>query len=110
MVFQEYVDAIRVAQARTAGLEAQMHHALESWPLRPTVEALMGSLRGVATITATAMTVLAELGDLTRFDSPRQLVGSLGLAPALGDDHKDRQRLRPSGPGRIGKRLPLPDQ
>ena len=38
------------------------------------------SLRGVAMITA--MTVLAELGDLTRFDTPRQLVGFPCLAPS----------------------------
>ena len=38
------------------------------------------SLRGISTITA--MTILAELGDLTRFDSPHQLVGFLGLAPS----------------------------
>ena len=47
------------------------------------------SLRGVSTITA--MTVLAELGDLTRFDSPRQLVGFLGLAPG---EHSSGSRRR----------------
>ena len=78
VVFQEYVDAVKAAQARTAGLEAQMREVLATWSLRPTAGALM-SLRGVATITA--MTILAELGDLTRFDSPRQLVSFLGLAP-----------------------------
>ena len=77
-VFQEYVDAAVAAQKRTDGLEAQMHEMLDAWSQRPTAEALM-SLRGVSTITA--MTILAELGDLTRFDSPRQLVGFLGLAP-----------------------------
>ena len=77
-VFQEYVDAAVAAQKRTDGLEAQMHELLDAWSQRPTAEALM-SLRGVSTITA--MTILAELGDLTRFDSPRQLVGFLGLAP-----------------------------
>lgn len=67
------------AVKRTAGLKAQMHEALDAWSQRPTAEALM-SLRGISTITA--MTILAELGDLTRFDSPRQLVGFLGLAPS----------------------------
>ena len=66
------------ARKRTDGLEAQMHKVPGAWSQRPTAEALM-SLRGVSTITA--MTVLAELGDLTRFDSPRQLVGFLGPAP-----------------------------
>ena len=44
--------------------------------LRRTAEALI-SHRGVSTITA--MTILAELGGLTRFNSPRELVGFLGL-------------------------------
>ena len=77
-VFQEYVDAVVAAVKRTDGIKAQMHETLRTWSQRPTAEALM-SLRGVSTITA--MTILAELGDLTRFDSPRQLVSFLGLAP-----------------------------
>ena len=76
------------AVKRTAGLKAQMHETLGAWSQRPTAEALM-SLRGVSTITA--MTVLADLGDLTRFDSPRQLVGFLGLAPG---EHSSGSRRR----------------
>ena len=79
VVFQEYVDAVEQASARVAALEQQMRQALATWSLRPAVEGLM-SLRGVSLITA--MTVLAELGDLTRFDSPRQLMSFLGLVPS----------------------------
>lgn len=79
IVFQEYVDAVKEAQARVAGLEAQMRSALEGWSLRPVVEGLI-ALRGVDVVTA--MTVLAELGDITRFDSPRQLMSFLGLVPS----------------------------
>lgn len=79
VVFQEYVDTVLQAQARVAGLEAQMRQALQGWSLRPVVEALM-VLRGVDLITA--MTVLAELGDITRFHSPRQLMSFLGLVPS----------------------------
>ena len=67
VVFQEYVDAVLDAQRRVAGLDEQIHQAVATWSLRPLVEALM-SLRGVNVLTA--VTVLAELGDLTRFDSP----------------------------------------
>jgi transposase len=38
------------------------------------------ALRGCRLITA--MTVVAELGDITRFDSPRQLMKYLGLVPS----------------------------
>lgn len=88
IVFQEYVDTVLQAQARVKGLERQMHEALASWSLRPTVEALI-SLRGVKVITA--MTLLAELGDLTRFDSPRQLMSFLGLVPS---EHSSGSRRR----------------
>ena len=72
VVFQEYVDAVAQAGVRVASLEAQMREALAGWSQAPTVAALR-ALRGVDTVTA--MTLLAELGDLTRFDSPRQLMG-----------------------------------
>ena len=88
VVFQEYVDAVEQATARVASLEAQMHEALRSWSLAPAVAGLR-ALRGVDTITA--MTVLAELGDLTRFDSPRQLMGFLGLVPS---EHSSGSRRR----------------
>ncbi len=88
VVFQEYIDAVTQAQARVAGLEGQMRQALATWSLRAAVEALM-SLRGVSLITA--MTVLAELGDLTRFDSPRQLMSFLGLVPS---EHSSGSRRR----------------
>ncbi len=88
VVFQEYVDAVAQATARVASLQAQMHEALRSWSLAPAV-AGPGALRGVDTITA--MTVLAELGDLTRFDSPRQLMSFLGLVPS---EHSSGSRRR----------------
>jgi len=56
-----------------------MREALNRWSLRPVVEGLI-ALRGVDMITAA--TVLAELGDLTRFDTPRELMSFLGLVPS----------------------------
>jgi len=43
------------------------------------VESLL-ALRGVNLVTA--MSVVAELGDISRFDSPRQLMAYLGLVPS----------------------------
>ena len=79
IVFQEYVDAVRQSEARVAGLVKQMQSALADWQFAPVVNALM-ALRGVKLITA--MTLMAELGDITRFDSPRQLMKFLGLVPS----------------------------
>ncbi|WP_280550774.1 IS110 family transposase [Halomonas sp. 11-S5] len=79
VVLEEYVDAVKAAQHRVAGLEAQMRAVLPSWSLAPVVEALM-AMRGISLIAG--MTVLAELGDISRFDSPRQLMAYLGLVPS----------------------------
>lgn len=79
IVLQEYIDAVKQAQRRVAVLEEQMRTALAGWSMEPVVRALM-ALRGVGVITA--MTLLAELGDLTRFASPRELMGYLGLVPS----------------------------
>ncbi|PRY68166.1 IS110 family transposase [Halomonas ventosae] len=79
IVLEEYVDAVKEAQRRVAGLEKQMAAALPDWSLAPVVEAVQ-AMRGVSLITA--MTVLAELGDISRFDSPRQLMAYLGLVPS----------------------------
>ncbi len=96
IVLQEYIDMVKETQRRVAALELQMGEALKSWSLRAVVEALM-ALRGVSLITA--MTILAELGDLTRFDSPRQLMGYLGLVPS---EHSTGQRRRQGGITRTG--------
>ena len=79
VVFQEYVEVVLEAQRRVAGLEDQSRLAMQSWSLQPVVDAMI-SLRGIDV--TTAVTVLAELGDLTRFDSPRQLMSCLGLVPS----------------------------
>ena len=96
VVFQEYVDAVLGAQRRVAGLDEQIHQAVATWSLRPLVEALI-SLRGVNVLTA--VTVLAELGDLTRFDNPRQLMSHLGLVPS---EHSSGLRRRQGGITKTG--------
>ncbi len=56
--------------------------------MAPVVEALQ-AMRGVALITAVG--VVAEVGDLTRFTNPRQLMAYLGLVPA---EHSSGERRR----------------
>ena len=96
LVLQEYLEAVKEAQRRVAGLEGQMREALKGWSLGPVAEALM-ALRGVSLMTA--MITLAELGDLTRFDSPRELMGYLGLVPS---EHSSGKTRRPGGITRTG--------
>jgi transposase len=89
--FQEYVDAVKQAEARVAGLEQEMAKAVKDWALAPM------ALRGGKLITA--MTVLAELGDLSRFATPRQLMAYLGLVPS---EHSSGQTRRRGGITKTG--------
>ena len=79
IALQEYLEAITVATARLERLTKAIETALPDWKRAPIVRALM-SLRGVALINA--MTLVAEAGDLTRFDSPTQLMAYFGLTPS----------------------------
>lgn len=79
IAFQEYLHAITQASERIARLEQALREALPDWGLMPVVQALQG-LRGVQLIAA--MTLVAELQDFLRFDSPRQLMAYLGLVPS----------------------------
>ena len=78
IAFQEYLHSITEATARIQRLEQAMRDALADWTLKPLVQALM-SLRGVQMIAA--MTLVAELQDFVRFDSPRKLMAFVGLVP-----------------------------
>ncbi len=104
IVLQEYIEAVQSSQRRVADMEAQMREALKSWSLRPVVEALM-ALRGVSLITA--MTTLAELGDITRFDAPKQLMAYLGLVPSEHSSGGSRRQgsLTRTGNGHVRRVL-----
>jgi transposase len=79
IVFQEYVRAVTEQHERVQRLETELHEHVKTWRLYPVVEAIQ-ALRGVE-LTG-AVIVVAELGDLTRFDTPRQLMSYLGLTPS----------------------------
>lgn len=104
IVFEEYVGAIKQAQQRVSGLEDEMLKVMEGWSLAPVVEALM-ALRGIKLITA--MTVMAELGDITRFDSPSQLMAYLGLVPSEYSSGKSKRRggITKTGNGHVRRVL-----
>ncbi len=72
VVFQEYVRAMAQCFERLERLEIELEEHVETWRLAPVVEALQ-ALRGVQF--TVAVTTVAELGDLTRFDNPRAADG-----------------------------------
>ena len=79
IVFQESVRAVDEQVERLGRLEGELLERGPQWRLWPVVEALQAR-RGVQWIGA--LTVVAELGDLTRFDNPRQLAAFVGLTPS----------------------------
>jgi transposase len=79
LVLEDCIATIEAAAARRDRLEASIEAALSGWSLAPVVRALQ-ALRGMALIAAA--TLVAELGDIARFDNPRQLMAYLGLVPS----------------------------
>jgi transposase len=79
VVLEEYLLAITQATERIERLETHLATLAATWRLKPVVDALQG-LRGFQLLTAVALA--AELGDLSRFRHPRQLMAFLGLVPS----------------------------
>jgi len=79
LVLEDSIAAVEAAAARRDRLEAHIEAMLPDWSLAPVVRALQ-ALRGVALVAAA--TLVAELGDVTRFDNPRQLMAYVGLVPS----------------------------
>jgi transposase len=77
---------------------------LPEWSLAPVVQALQ-ALRGVALVAAA--TLVAELGDITRFTNPRQLMAYLGLAPSEHSSGRTRRQggITKAGNGAARRRL-----
>jgi len=79
IAFEEMLLAVRQVRERIERLEQAMREAVADWSLAPVVEAVQ-ALRGIDMVGAVAF--LAELGDLSRFENPRQLMAYLGLTPS----------------------------
>ena len=79
IAFEEMLLAIRQAVERIARLEEAIRAAVPDWSLCEVVTALM-AMRGIDLVSAAAF--LAEIGDLTRFATPRELMAYLGLVPS----------------------------
>ena len=88
VALQEYIDTVHENLKRVDRLTDQIRQLVPGWRLAPVVSALQAA-RGVSLIVAT--TVLAELGDLSRFDKPSQLMAYLGLVPS---EHSSGQSIK----------------
>lgn len=88
IVFREYLHQLEYSSQRLVEMERQMAKSLEGWNLRPVVEALM-ALKGEALVVA--MTLVSELGDISRFATPQQFMAFVGLVPSEYSSAKRRQ-------------------
>ncbi|MDN8613702.1 IS110 family transposase [Variovorax ginsengisoli] len=84
--FTEYWHTVEAADERVERLTKAPVASITGWRFEPVVRALQ-ALRGVAAITA--ISLMAEIGDLARFSHPRKLMGYLGLVPS---EHSSGER------------------
>ena len=98
IVFQDAINAIEDAAARLHELDRQLLAIVPSWSMAPVVAAYQ-AMRGVSFVVAA--TFAAEVGDVRRFDNPRQLMAFLGLVPS---ERSTGETVRRSGLTLAGNR------
>jgi transposase len=96
VVLQEYIDAVKAATQRVTDLSGQIERALPRWSMAPVVASLV-ALRGIDKLAAVIL--LSELGDISRFEHPKQLMAFLGLVPS---EHSSGSRRRQGAITRAG--------
>jgi transposase len=82
VALQEYIDAVRESTGRVDRLTDQIRQLVPAWRMAP-------------------VTLLAELGDLSRFRKPSQLMAHLGLVPS---EHSSGQSTKRGGITKTGNR------
>lgn len=104
IVFQEYVDTIKMLNKRLDGLDQQLASTASESVFWPVIEGLM-ALRGINLLTAT--TIMAEIGDLKRFASAPQLMAYLGVVPSehSSGTTKSRGGITKTGNGHVRRVL-----
>jgi transposase len=88
-ILEESLTAVDDACARVQRCEDSMQNLLQTWRLKPAVDALM-AFKGFQTVAA--MITISELGSLPRFEHPRQLMGFLGLVPSEDSTGEGRKQ------------------
>jgi len=96
IVFQEYLHAIHELEARVERLEAEIRAIGEDSRYAPIIQALQ-ALKGVGIITA--LTLVAEVGEFSRFRNPAQLMAYAGLVPR---EHSSGVQTRRGGITKTG--------
>ena len=98
LVLAEYRQAIVDAEKRLEGLSQQVAEMIPTWSMAPVIAAYQ-AMRGIALLAA--VTFAAEVGDVRRFDTPRQLMAYLGLVPS---ESSTGEQVRRGGITKAGNR------
>ena len=96
VVFQEQLDTLSECRQRVERLTRQIKELLPHWHMFSVVQSIQ-ALRGVSMIVAT--TTIAEIGNLDRFENPKELMSYLGLVPS---EHSSGQATRRGGITKTG--------
>ena len=96
IVYQELIDSLSECSQRVERLTRQIQELLPHWHMFPVVQSIQ-ALRGVSMIVAT--TTIAEIGNLDRFEHPKELMSYLGLVPS---EHSSGQTTRRGGITKTG--------
>lgn len=96
ILLAEYCQAVEDAGVRLDRLGKLIGETSASWSMAPAVAAYQ-AMRGVAFMTA--VTLVVEIGDIRRFNSPRQLMAYLGLVPS---ESSTGERVRRGGITKAG--------
>jgi len=105
---QYHLDGIETFQNNLVGLKEQLAGMISDVDFPKTVResiALLESMPGIGFITAA--TILAEIGDFSRFHSPKALVAFFGIDPSVNQSGKfngDRNKISKRGT-RFGRRV-----
>jgi transposase len=99
IAFQTYLNALDHDEARKTEVEQQIRELLAGSSWAKQMQALQ-ALKGVGPVVAA--TIIAEVGDFSRFAHPRQLVAYFGLAPG---EHSSGGTVRPRGITKAGSSI-----
>src|SRR5579862_3623327 len=96
LTFDSYLHAVDLVDARIEQLERAIRDTAEQGPWRELV-ARLRCLRGVDTLTALAL--VAEIGDFSRFACAEELMAFVGLVPS---EHSSGERRRQGSITKVG--------
>jgi transposase len=104
IAWAEYRSAVLEAHERVERITAALREQADTWRYASVVKALM-CFKGIDFVAA--VSVVAELGDLHRFEHPKQLMAYLGLVPSEYSSGNSRSQggITKSGNGHVRRML-----